>query len=250
MKTAIIAALCTAALLGAGLVMYASFVDEDLEIEIGDRHFEIPKLVDRAPRTMRTIYLHRGGVTLTAGVDASHENRSSVVKGAGLEKVKIPAFAGSDKRWRDVVTCVKKQYERFDVDIVEERPSEPGYVMAVFGGQPALLKAGKRVGGLAPFNSEAIEDPVVFIFSRALGEQTRAVCETAAMEIAHTYGLDHEHTCKDPMGYLGGCGARWFQDAEFVCGEHEKRACADGKPTQNSVARLMAVLGPRKRAAR
>jgi hypothetical protein len=66
------------------------------------------------------------------------------------------------------------------------------------------------------------------------------------MEIAHTYGLDHEHTCKDPMGYLGGCGARWFQDQELRCGEHEARDCADGKPTQNSVARLRAVLGRRR----
>ena len=250
MKSVIIAALCTAALVGSGLVLYSTFTGDRIEIEIGDRHFEVPKLgPGRAPRVMKTIYLHRGGATLSAGVDDSHQNRSSVVRGAGLETVTIPAFAGSDRRWKEVVACVKKQYDRFDVVVTDERPRDRGYVMVVFGGAPKLLKAGKRVGGLAPFNSETIEDPVVFVFSRALSEQLRPVCETAAMEIAHTYGLDHEHTCKDPMGYLGGCGARWFQDKEYPCGEHKARACADGKPTQNSVARLTSVLGSRRQAA-
>ena len=245
MKTGLIAALCTAALLGAGLVLYSTFIDEDLTIEIGDHHFEVPKLVDHEARIMKVVYLNRQGAKLSGGVDDSHMNVSSVVKGAALEEVTIPPFAGSERRWKEIVNCIKKQYDRFDVEFVEERPAKGGYVMAVFGGTPSLLKAGKRVGGLAPFNTQAIEDPVVFIFSRALAEQTRPVCETAAMEIAHTYGLDHEHTCKDPMGYLGGCGARWFQDKEYPCGEHKERECADGKPTQNSVARLLAVLGPR-----
>ena len=247
MKTVLLAAFVTAAALATGLVLYSSFTDEEIEIQIGDQDYKIPRLVAHRPRVMRTIYLRRTGARVSGGMDDSAADRSSVAQGAGLSEVTIPAFAGSDKRWTEIVGCLRKQYDRFDVEVTEDRPRERGYVMAIFGGTPDLLKAGKRVGGLAPFNGEPIEDPVVFVFTRGLHEQTRAVCETAAMEIAHTFGLDHEHTCKDPMGYLGGCGARWFQDKAYPCGEHEDRPCADGQPTQSSVARLLAVLGPRRR---
>jgi hypothetical protein len=116
----------------------------------------------------------------------------------------------------------------------------------VFGGKPALVGADKSVAGLAPFNGFVVPGAVVLIFSQALGNRVQPVCETAAMEIAHAYGLDHELTCKDPMGYLGGCGARWFRDQDFKCGEHKARMCADGLPTQNSVRRLGAALGFKK----
>ena len=251
MKTALLALLTTAVLVGAGLVAYTTLTQKKIEIQIGDRDYQVPRLVDvdRGPKLSKTIYLHRAGARVTAGVDDSFETRSSVVKGAGLDEVTIPAFAGTNKRWDEIVACVQKQYAPFDVVVTDERPPARGYVLAVFGGTPSLLKAEKRVGGLAPFNGEPIEDPVVFIFTRGLKEQTRAICETAAMEVAHTYGLDHEYTCKDPMGYLGGCGARWFQEKAYPCGEHKARACADGKPTQSSVARLLSVLGARQTSA-
>jgi hypothetical protein len=51
------------------------------------------------------------------------------------------------------------------------------------------------------------------------------------------------------MGYLGGCGARFFQDKDYRCGEQKPRDCLGGAPTQNSVRRLGAMLGYRVSAA-
>ena len=34
------------------------------------------------------------------------------------------------------------------------------------------------------------------------------------------------------------------------CGEHKTRECADGKPTQNSFARMAGAVGLRPRASR
>jgi hypothetical protein len=212
-------------------------------VQVGENEVTIPAVAPAAPKIPRVIYLERRGAVLTAGDDDAHQNVSSVLRHYGKAEVKIPAFAGSDKRWKAITDCVKKQFAPFDVEVTDVRPTAPGYVMAVFGGKPSLVGADRKVAGLAPYNGDVIPDAVVMIFSHALGDDARIVCETAAMEIAHAYGLDHEYTCRDPMGYLDGCGARWFRDQAFRCGEHKARDCKDGSPTQNSVAKLGAVLG-------
>ena len=98
--------------------------------------------------------------------------------------------------------------------------------------------------GLAPFNGEPIEDAIVFVFSHALRRNVRKVCETAAMEIAHAYGLDHAIHCRDLMSYKRPCGRRRFLDEAIPCGEHHARPCKDGSPTQNSHRVLLEALGP------
>lgn len=83
------------------------------------------------------------------------------------------------------------------------------------------------------------------VFSRAMKEPTRTVCETAAMEIAHAYRLDHARDCRDLMTYLPRCNARrTFVDQSVPCGEHENRVCGNGKPQQNSHATLLHLLDP------
>ena len=101
------------------------------------------------------------------------------------------------------------------------------------------------MGGLAPLGDGPIHDAVVFVFASTLKLKTQALCETAAQEIGHAYGLDHVMVCKDPMTYLTGCGAKTFQDVDAPCGERDARACADGGATQNSHQHLLDVLGAR-----
>jgi hypothetical protein len=222
----------------------------DVVVGVGGHELTIPAPAPTAARRRvpKIVYLERRGAVLTGGEDASHENRSSVVASYGKAEIKIPEFSATDRRWGQIVACVQKQFAAFDVLVTDVRPSEPGYVMAVFGGRPTLLGADKHVAGLAPYNGLVIPDAVVLIFSAAVNNQARIVCETAAMEIAHAYGLDHEFTCKDPMGYLEGCGPRSFRDEAFPCGEKVARPCKDGSATQNSVQRLAAALGWKDKA--
>lgn len=190
------------------------------------------------------IVLERGGATVTGGVDDSHHNSSSVVA-THLKSATIPKFGGSDKEWRTFVTCLKDVFAPFAVDIVEARPADPkvSYVLVLVGGTPQLLGFEKRVAGLAPYSGDVVDDPIAFVFSKMLGENPTLLCETAAEEIGHTYGLDHEYNCKDPMTYLPSCRPQRFQDADSPCGEKEKRVCKPGTTTQNTYQHLVSVLG-------
>ena len=105
--------------------------------------------------------------------------------------------------------------------------------------------------GLAPFNSAPIPSAVAMVFTDALRSRVRESCEVAGQEIAHAYGLDHAFNCRDVMTYLKRRSKpRGFVDKDVACGEHKARKCADGKPTQNSFARLAGVVGLSKRASK
>ena len=206
-----------------------------------------PEIVGREPKTAHLIYLNREGALLTAGRDESSFNQSSIVTNAELERFEIPEFRGSARRWDDIVECIRRHFEPYDVEIVEERPIDPGYVMVMMGGEVGELLASHsahgHITGLAPFNGRPIENAVVLVFTRTLRESARRSCETAAMEIAHAYGLDHTRSCRDLMSYQRPCGRRRFYDEPAACGEHEDRPCMNGGEAQNSHAMLLEVLG-------
>ncbi len=238
--------LVVAALLAAVIVATLALIGTFGSEPFGgpDSHWSPPRVLGLRPRAMHTIYLERRGLTLTAGTDDSTQNRSSVLGGARRATVTIPPFAGKDAAWRTFVDCFRAKYAPFDVDIVEERPHEHGYILVAVGGPPTLLGLPATTTGVAPFDGDVVEDAVVFVFSHAVHEDTSMMCDTAAMETAHAYGLDHECLCKDPMTYLPPCGPRSFQNVDARCGEKTARNCENGHATQNSFQRLMAVLGP------
>lgn len=212
----------------------------------------------------RIIYLHRGAITLTGGEDDPAGRVSSVVASGGahthdravaspvaareeVRVAKLRGFRGSSKSWKKITRCVADLFAPFDVQVTDiEPPSAGSYVMAVVGGRPRDVGHARRVGGLAPFNGEVIPGAVVFAFADELGNRTRATCEVIAMEVAHAFGLDHAHACKDVMTYLQGCGAKAFRDLDVPCGESKPRTCHGGAAQQNSYRHLMRVLGPRR----
>lgn len=199
----------------------------------------------------RVIYLNREGATLHGGVDDASENRSSVVRAAGLVNAEIPAFAGNAAEWNALTACIRSKFKAYDVRITDKRPlPSQSYLMAMFGGDARALgrPEARSVGGLAPFNGEPIARSVVYVFTEALRRDPAAMCETASMELAHAFGLDHAYDCAEVMSYLPRCGLRRFVDRETPCGEHAPRLCVRGAATQNSHRYLLQLLGPARRA--
>ena len=210
----------------------------------------VPRVDDRSPKAPHVIYLNREGARLSPGADDASRNQSAIVRLAELERYDVPAFRGTPTQWNTMVSCLREHFAPYRVELVEQRPVQPGYLMAMMGGELGPLGAalqadrGNTIAGLAPFNGQAIESAVVLVFTRTLRENAKRMCETAAMEIAHAYGLDHAMHCGDLMSYLPACGTRRFQDREVPCGQREERECGNGQPTQSSHRRLLDVLGP------
>lgn len=198
----------------------------------------------------RIIYLNREGAHLTAGNhDDSKKNVSAVVQVAGLPSFDMPAYTGSNTRWNDIRECVEKQFEDFDIRVVDQRPVDGDYLMVVMGGRPGKLttvNTGKgKLLGLTPFSGEVVHDAVVLIFTEEIGHRNTRTCETVAHEIAHAFGVDHARLCSDVMTYKRSCvKLQTFRDKDTECGEYEDRACKSGLATQNSHQILLKALGP------
>jgi hypothetical protein len=190
------------------------------------------------------VFLNRNGGTYRPGQDDSRQNTSIVPRQTST----IPAWTFGDTRWQQLKDCVTNQFSRFNVQIVvTEPPSNERYVEHVVGGRPEHVGLPNGVGGVAPidnFNCRVIDVAVNYTFSEVYGGNVQAICETAAQEIAHSFSLDHELHCPDPMTYLGGCGAKTFRDVNAQCGEFQPRACNCNRPSQNSVQIMLEKLGP------
>ena len=259
------------AVVGGAWAVTVGMVQLPLDFELPSMALDKPLQLPQAPRLSsavealtqeaftppkRVIYLNREGGIITGGSDDSSRNVSSVVEGAGLESYEVPEFRSSSQRWNAIMECVQDRFEDYDVDVVDQRPVEGDYIMAMIGGRPGELatRSGHnstrrtRITGLAPLGNRPNHDAVVFVFSREMNERTRDVCETVAEEVGHAYGLDHVLDCHDPMTHLPSCGRQTFQDRFTVCGEKEARACVNGAQAQNSHQHLLLVLGARQDA--
>lgn len=255
--TVIVTLLVVAALGAGGLAFYQWQLKKQgkpplraVEIPGTDIHVKLPR--EMGPEGVsKTIYLNREGAWLLPGADEAPRNRSSIVKNAALERVKIPAFTGSHKGWNAIVKCIRSKLAPFDVEVVDTRPVDRDYTMAVFGGKADLVgrppkTKSRYTSGLAPFSGGSIRSAVVLVFSQSLRNNTREVCEVASHEIAHTYGLDHAYNCRDLMTYLKRCvKSRTFADKDVSCGEFKRRPCKGGEPTQNTYQHLVRMLGAR-----
>lgn len=195
------------------------------------------------------VYMNRTGGVFTPGQSNSRTNRSTLVS----QTVNFPAANISDADWSTVMSCIQGQFSRFNVEITDVDPGDVPHYESVIGGNPGTLNSqfGSNVGGVSPFtsNCDMIPNSIVFTFSNNLPNNPQIVCQVAAQEIAHSFGLDHEYLCEDPMSYLSGCGAKSFQDVDAPCGEGAPRDCAIankyncGYARQNSVALLTQRLG-------
>jgi MYXO-CTERM domain-containing protein len=190
----------------------------------------------------RLIYMNRHGGTYVPGHNNSSTNHSSIVSQTSY----VPPWQVSDANWNYVVDCVADLFAPFNVIVTDVDPGSTPHVESVVAGRPQHIGMQAGVGGVSPFRNDCgmIERSIVFTFAEVYGTAYRAICETAAQEIAHSYGLDHKYLCADPMTYLSGCGAKTFQDQDARCGEYSARNCRCVGPTMNSVRMLTERLGP------
>jgi MYXO-CTERM domain-containing protein len=187
----------------------------------------------------RIIYLNYDGGTYTSGSNNSSTNRSSIVSGSAY----IAPWGSATAR-ATVTACVEDIFSPFDITIVTDDPGDIEHIEAVTAGRPQDVGMGSGVGGVSPFSCGVINRSIVFSFAEVYGSSYQSLCHTVAQEAAHSFGLDHEYLCKDPMTYLNGCGAKTFQDVDAQCGEYSARACQCGGSTQNSVQMLLDASGP------
>jgi hypothetical protein len=191
-----------------------------------------------------TVYVNGDPGAVTGGWDDSAHDVSSIAWGTDGE-IAVPGWAGSKKRWRAVVECVRDRFADFAVVIVTDRPSGGEYIMIMVGGQPSLFGYGDGVGGVAPYTGEVMRSAIGYVFAAASDFDVEQTCVAILHETGHTLGLDHAYLCPDPMSYLWGCGEKTWQDEEAPCGENEERTCGNGEEAQNSYQLLAANVGLR-----
>jgi hypothetical protein len=195
------------------------------------------------------LYMNRAGGVFTPGAEDSRKDRSSIIPQTGA----IEAWDVSQQDWSELMICARAQFAPFAIDVTDVDPGDVPHIESVIGGQASDLGFPGSYGGVSPFTRDCrvIASPIVFTFAAVLPDQPQIVCEVMAQEVAHSLGLDHEFLCEDPMSYLGGCGAKTFQDVDAACGESEARPCRIdglydcGRETQNSYQLLASRLGLR-----
>lgn len=207
-----------------------------------------------APGVTTIIYMNKNGATLTPGNNDSRTNRSTVVGQTSA----IPAFEGTQTEWNNIMSCVREIFSPFDVQITDVDPGNVPHYESLMGGRAQQAGMQQGVLGVSPFTVDCsvIPNAIVFTFTQstrdaygsspALAEE---ICEIAAQEIAHAFGLDHELLASDPMTYLNYNGLKRFQNVDAQCGESQARTC--GLPgtgvvcsqRQNSVAMLTQRIG-------
>ncbi|MBI1948713.1 MAG: Ig-like domain-containing protein [Deltaproteobacteria bacterium] len=190
------------------------------------------------------IFMNRHGGRYTCGDNDSRTNSSTIACSGGGD---VGPWPGSDAEWQSFMACSTDLFSRFNVEITDVEPGSGDYVEAVIGGNPGDVGMPSGVGGVAPYQCGVIPRGIVYAFADVYyggGNWWRDVCETAAQEVVHAFGLDHEYLCEDPMTYLYGCGEKTFQDTDAQCGEYSPRQCDCTGATQNSVQEMLDLFGP------
>jgi hypothetical protein len=200
------------------------------------------------------VYMNKNGVTLTPGTNDARTNRSTVVG----QTSSIPAFEGSATEWNTIMQCVRTIFAPYNMTFTDVDPGNVPHFESIMGGRAQQAGMEQGVLGVSPFttNCSLIPNSIVFTFTASTRDAygttaglAEEICEIAAQEIAHSFGLDHEYLASDPMTYLNYNGLKRFQNTNAQCGEYAARTC--GLPgtgvvcsqTQNSVTMLNQRIG-------
>ncbi len=190
------------------------------------------------------LYLNPHGGRYTGSADNdSRTNRSTIVQNHVGGAIDIPSYPFGAASWANVLACVRDHFAPFDIHVTDEDPGDAPHMETVVGGSSWDMNVGGLLG-IAATPCEPVPNLVQFVFPEdmaGLGEGE--ICDTAAQETAHAFGLDHETLCQDVLSY-GRCGPKSFVDSNASCGEYGARGCLCGGSSQNSYRHLLDWIGP------
>jgi MYXO-CTERM domain-containing protein len=213
----------------------------------------------------QVIYLNNcaAGCDVKPGTDDASTTTSEIAtKAAHWDE-----FAWMPGEWDQLVKCVQEVYSPYNVTVTDQLPAS-AYNMEIIAGDPRDIGLPSSILGIAPisFDCSPRQDAIAYAFTVDIataaqedaGNRVWGMCWTAAQEVAHIYGLDHEYSytddmssaCNDPMTYRADCGGeKFFRNRIANCGEDTPRQMC-GAPgshscatAQNSHAKLLGVFG-------
>ena len=195
------------------------------------------------PLPTQVAFLNRciGGCSLFPGVENSRTNRSSII---GNSIRTLPAYPWGDASFNALAACVRNVLRPYRIEIFTEDPGNVLHREHMVAGAPMHFGFGSGVAGVSPYVCGGISNSISFTFAQAIGDDIPELCYTAAHEIGHQFGLDHELHAPDPMTYLDFAFIRTFTRTAEPCGEFGTRACAcDSPASQNTHAVLASRIG-------
>jgi hypothetical protein len=195
----------------------------------------------RADQNLDILYINRctGGCVVSPGFDSAITNRSTLVSATR----NLSAFAFSDAAFEATVTCLRSVFAPYDVTVTTVDPGPVPHRELMLAGTYSQLGLSSGATGVAPFDGSPIPNAIAFAFATTIGDDVDQLCYTAAHELGHLYGLDHEFYCPDLLTYLTCAGTKTFADFDAPCGEFSARLCTLGADTQNSHLLLATVAG-------
>lgn len=228
-----------AVVLGLGLLATSASADPAVTFPVGKTvysgrfgiHFTAPqhpggKLVPGAPPAANTHILFinpcTGGCAVKAGTTDNQTGTSDIPQ----SNSNLSAFNGGTAEWGQVKSCVQNVFSRFDVTVVDTKPTTGPFVEVMTAGLGSQLGEPQGVLGIADFPCQAVgqcdsfmPNALVFAFANDpyYSGDPDDICATIAQEIAHTWALDHVVDASDPMTYNNYNGIRQYKDGQ-VCG--------------------------------
>jgi hypothetical protein len=203
-----------------------------------------------APQTPALIYLENcepgGCLYHRSTFEDSRQNRSTVVQ---FMNASLPEFGFTPEFWDEVVTCVRRAYAPFFVEITDVDPGAAQHLEHVVAGLPGNIGHPKDTLGVSPFTCGFIPNSISFTFSAQFGDQPTPealaeICWTIVHEVGHQHGLDHHAYVPDAMTYAPGCEPKLLPARNVPCGEFVPEPCLCGGSAENSYERIRAVHGP------
>ena len=202
--------------------------------------FELtPDVATVRPPTL--LYLNRcvGGCVVRAGSESSINNTSSIITGTR----NLPPYPFDDGSFDALAQCTKDTFAPYNVRVVTVDPGVQPHHELMMTTIPSVAGFGSGVGGVSPFSCGVVNNAITYLFAQLFGDDTDELCAATAMELAHSFGLEHAFLCEDPMTYLTGCGRKRFTDQDVPCGEFGPRPCSCGGASTNSHRKLIAAVG-------
>jgi hypothetical protein len=195
------------------------------------------------------MYLNRciGGCTISPGINNSGGDTSNMI----TEEVTLSEFAHGDEFWNEVVDCVNDMMRPYDIEVVTEDPgSSVNHLESMVAGTSEEAGMEDHVLGVSPVDWRdclPLNRTISFSFANSpVAGNSLEICETVTHEAGHTIGLSHEMGCDELMLYNSArdCGAKYFRDESYTCGEEVAADCICGDQQQNAHIKMLSACGP------